>query len=162
MKETLPFQNIWLSVCLFANPQQHQQNGRSLSKDSISPPLTNGSSGSSNGSSSSQQSLQLNLSITSTQQHHHKNSPKKNSNYPKKAPNYKQEIKMDSNGALNLATSTSSSNPGGICMVASADTSKSPPRTPVGPNGAASAQAGALGVESCVVCGDRASGNSSF
>ena len=58
---------------------------------------------------------------------------------------------MDSNGALNLASSPSPrdqmSSLSPVSMVASADTSRSPPRT-----------GQTFGVEVCVVCGDRASG----
>ena len=75
----------------------------------------------------------------------------KNKNSPSRRGLVESPIKMDSNGALNLASSPSprdqlsSSSP--VSMVASADTSRSPPRT-----------GQTFGVEVCVVCGDRASG----
>jgi hypothetical protein len=77
----------------------------------------------------------------------------KNKNSPSRRGLVESPIKMDSNGALNLASSPSprdqltSSSP--VSMVASADTSRSPPRT-----------GQTFGVETCVVCGDRASGKS--
>ena len=75
----------------------------------------------------------------------------KNKSSPSRRGLVESPIKMDSNGALNLASSPSprdqltSSSP--VSMVASADTSRSPPRT-----------GQTFGVEVCVVCGDRASG----
>ena len=77
----------------------------------------------------------------------------KNKSSPSRRGLVESPIKMDSNGALNLASSPSprdqltSSSP--VSMVASADTSRSPPRT-----------GQTFGVEVCVVCGDRASGKS--
>lgn len=84
---------------------------------------------------------------------------------PKKSPPRKQEstIKMDSNGALNLASSPSPTDlsSSAISMVASADspasrTGRSPPSF-----ASQSRNSGSFGVEICVVCGDRASGESS-
>ena len=79
----------------------------------------------------------------------------KNKSSPSRRGLVESPIKMDSNGALNLASSPSprdhltSSSP--VSMVASADTSRSPPRT-----------GQTFGVEVCVVCGDRASGKFSL
>lgn len=83
-----------------------------------------------------------------------------NNHYKKSPPRGKQDntIKMDSNGALNLASSPSppvSASDMSTSMVTSADTSNSPSRRSPPSHGRPMQ---GFGVEMCVVCGDRASG----
>ena len=103
-----------------------------------------------------------------------------NSKSPKSSrtsPPRKQEspIKMDSNGALNLASSPSPTDfspamSSAMSLVASADTSHGQVSSPGGgrspPNFTAGSRGGngssSFGVEICVVCGDRASGKKNY